>query len=126
LAFFSVGQFANGLDLSQGHVGRALLHGVAGGVLAELQGGSFGHGFVSAGTTKFLSANIHFSNDVASGIAAVLIGGTIDELTGGKFANGAATAALQWAFNQATGAAAARAGRGATRLPSQATDAGHP
>jgi hypothetical protein len=101
LAFYSVGQFAtNTLGLSQEHMGRALLHGLTGGVLAELQGGSFGHGFVSAGTTKFLSANHSLGDNLASGVAAALIGGTIDELTGGKFASGAATAALQWAFNQ--------------------------
>jgi hypothetical protein len=88
VAFLGVGQVANGLGFGSGSVTRAGLHGAAGGVLAELQGGSFGHGFVQAGLGKFLSANLPVPGGgmAAGAIHAVIIGGTIDELTGGKSA----------------------------------------
>ena len=67
-----------------------------------MQGGKFGHGFLSAGLSKLatptISANV--KGDLAQGISIAIVGGTISEATGGKFANGAVTAAMAFAFNQ--------------------------
>ena len=97
------GFWANG---GLGHIGA---HAVTGGVMAELQGGKFGHGFVSAGLSKalgptykgiggdtFMIDNIN----VAEVVVAGTIGGTISKITGGKFANGAVSAAMGNLFNE--------------------------
>ena len=88
-----------------GHIGS---HAVAGGVFAELQGGKFGHGFVSAGVTKALTPYISKvdsgidieGKDIGQAAIAATVGGTVSELTGGKFANGAITAAYGNLFNE--------------------------
>lgn len=78
-------------------------HGAAAGVLTELQGGDFGHAFVSAGVSAALSPAFDFeggSSGQAKGlVASAIVGGTASELVGGKFANGAATAAFAYAFS---------------------------
>lgn len=95
------GFFAKG---GLGHIGT---HAVAGGVLSELQGGKFGHGFFSAGLVKGLSGSISsikaFTiNGKSIGQAAVsaVIGGTASKISGGKFANGAVTGTFQNLYNQ--------------------------
>ena len=78
-------------------------HSAAGGTLNVLQGGKFGHGFVSAGVTKALTPAVDAAssgNIVAGAVGSALIGGTASELSGGKFSNGAATAAFQFLFNE--------------------------
>ena len=88
-------------------IGHIATHAVTGGVLSTLQGGKFGHGFLSAGFSKFAMSNAGFNyNDVSTNaiigrttIAAV-IGGTASKISGGKFGNGAATAAMAQFFNQ--------------------------
>ena len=96
-AFGAIGQANWGIEA------KALAHGIVGGISSELQGGKFGHGFVSAGFTKLLNVNTLVGiekNLTPTRIAvAAIVGGTISELTGGKFANGAATAALGQALN---------------------------
>lgn len=107
LVFFGIGQWSNALEkagnaaFAADGIGRAFLHGVAGGALAELQGGSFGHGFVSAGLSKAITPTVVGSVDspFAQGALVGLVGGTISHLTGGDFANGGATAAMAFAFN---------------------------
>lgn len=78
-------------------------HAMAGGVMNELQGGKFGHGFASAGMTQALAPAIDsFGGEGFSPTRvaiAALVGGTTSAATGGKFANGAATAAFSQAFN---------------------------
>ena len=80
-------------------------HAMAGGVISVMQGGKFGHGFVSAGATKAASPWIGSIGDGARAMAparvatAALVGGTVSAATGGKFANGAVTAAFQQAWN---------------------------
>ncbi|MDM3872258.1 RHS repeat-associated core domain-containing protein [Porticoccus sp. W117] len=93
---------ASGLETTE----RIFAHAVAGGVFSELQGGKFGHGFVSAGLTKAFTtyANFDYSDGSAKAVigrtaVAAMVGGTISELTGGKFANGATTAAIAHLFN---------------------------
>ncbi len=91
-----------------GHFSRSVAHGLVGGVSSVLQGGKFGHGFISAGLTKFMDVNKIFgvSENMAPVrvAAAAIIGGTISERTGGKFASGAITAAYGQLYNGETDA----------------------
>jgi hypothetical protein len=88
-----------------GYAAKVLSHGVAGGVMQSLQGGKFGHGFVSAGVAQAASgmidgidpSNLGFSPSRT--FAAAMLGGSVSAATGGKFASGAATAAFSRAFN---------------------------
>jgi RHS repeat-associated protein len=117
LAFHAVGehfagleaQSSGGLSFSQS-VGKAITHGIVGGIANEIRGGKFGHGFVSAGVTQAFSQHISSITNVgglgsqyldftARVAAAAALGGTVSELTGGKFVNGAATGAFSRAFN---------------------------
>jgi hypothetical protein len=71
-----------------------------GGSISKMQGGSFGHAFVSAGVSALgngLMSTGHIKIESSAGriIASAIIGGTASELSGGKFANGAITAAFQ-------------------------------
>ncbi|HHJ16433.1 MAG TPA: hypothetical protein ENJ80_07020, partial [Gammaproteobacteria bacterium] len=80
-------------------------HAAVGGVMSVLQGGKFGHGFVSTGIVQSFAAPI--SNLRGEGlrgarvVAAAIVGGTASELTGGEFANGATTGAFSYLFNDA-------------------------
>ena len=75
--------------------------------MSHLQGGKFGHGFVSAGFTKW---STQYFNGVqgwkvgnislAQTTVAALVGGTVSHFTGGKFANGAITAAMGNILNE--------------------------
>lgn len=97
-----------GLQLTTGQIaGQITAHAIAGGVINDLQGGKFGHGFFSAGVTKgaggaFLPGGSNLSGrQVAYGtVASAVIGGTASEISGGKFSNGARTAAFQYLYNQ--------------------------
>lgn len=78
------------------------LHATAGGIISVLNGGEFGHGFISAGFTKGIGTPILdvTGADIVTGtIASMVIGGTASELSGGKFRNGALTAAFQTLYN---------------------------
>jgi len=78
-------------------------HAVAGGVMSVLQGGKFGHGFISAGVVEAIGPKalaMAGKNEAAQIVAAAVVGGTASRLAGGKFANGAVTGAFQWAFNE--------------------------
>jgi RHS repeat-associated protein len=97
MVFTGVGQWATTIGANTFE--RALMHGVSNGVLQELQGGSFGHGFVVAGVGKYLSATFVTGNVGVDGVLAILIGGGISKATGGDFVSGAMTAAMQFAFN---------------------------
>lgn len=88
-------------------VAKVAAHAAAGGTLNMLQGGKFGHGFLSAGVTEALSPAIGAigggkgSGAVVGGtIASAVVGGTVSELSGGKFGNGAQTGAFQFLFNK--------------------------
>ena len=81
-------------------------HAGAGGTLNVLQGGKFGHGFVSAGFTEALSPAVgqlgegkDFGTVLAKTAVNAAIGGTASKLSGGSFANGAQTGAFQQLFN---------------------------
>jgi hypothetical protein len=90
---------------------RVVAHGVAGGGISVMNGGRFGHGFLSAGLTQSLSGAIDgidnfgptwgsMGNRVARVIAAATVGGTTSSITGGNFANGAYASAFGRAFNE--------------------------
>lgn len=114
-AFFGVGsaieKFGTGGDflgsgLSRGTFGaKVLSHGITGGVMSELQGGKFGHGFAAAGVMAAFSGAIDRLDQGTAGISAervfvaAALGGTASALSGGKFANGAITGAFSRAFN---------------------------
>jgi RHS repeat-associated protein len=118
--FFKIGDYFRGADWTKassgtgvlktglnagGYAAKVLSHGVAGGVMQSLQGGKFGHGFVSAGVAQAASgmidgidpSNLGFSPSRT--FAAAMLGGSVSAATGGKFASGAATAAFSRAFN---------------------------
>ena len=112
--FFKIGDFfgppAKGTGfLKSGYSGEVFAakvgaHAIAGGVMSELQGGKFGHGFASAGLTQAFSpliGTLGAENRPSPTriLAASLIGGTASKISGGKFANGAVTAAFSRAFN---------------------------
>lgn len=67
--------------------------GLAGGFLNEVQGGNFGHGFISAGIGA-VSGGWFGKKAMNQVLGAAIAGGTVSKLTGGKFANGALTAAF--------------------------------
>jgi hypothetical protein len=79
-------------------------HALAGGILSDLQGGKFGHGFFSAGFTKWAGKAWTLSPNkvIGNSLIQAMIGGTASKITGGKFANGAYTAALQYIVNEAS------------------------
>jgi RHS repeat-associated protein len=93
-----------GTDLSgPGFAVKTVSHGLAGGTLSRLQGGKFGHGFVSAAGSAASApfADLSSAKGAWTGAAvSSVIGGTLSKLSGGKFANGAVTAAMSYAFNQ--------------------------
>lgn len=116
-AFFGVGQaftqanaswaYTGGQLNGIGTVAKTVSHGIAGGVMSDLQGGKFGHGFVSAGVTQAASPQIQNLRGITSQIVgAAVLGGTVSAATGGKFANGAITAAFSHAFNDVAHGAA--------------------
>jgi hypothetical protein len=109
VVFFGIGNYYSGFGDSAGklttgkYAERALVSGVAGGVLATVQGGRFGNGFMSAGLGSALNPAIAQASDntYVQGFAAAIVGGTVSEASGGKFANGAVTAAFSYAMGRA-------------------------
>ena len=74
-----------------GTVGKAVAHGVVGGVRSEIEGGRFATGFLSAAVAKLGSSAIQGQfgeNRFAGAAATAVLGGTVSVLDGGKFANG--------------------------------------
>jgi len=101
-AFMGVGQSfgASSGFFQNGGIGHLGAHALTGGIIADLQGGKFGHGFWSAGITKGAQVSGKMPNDLIGGaMSSAVVGGTVSNLTGGKFANGAITAAFQFAMN---------------------------
>jgi RHS repeat-associated protein len=76
-----------------GKFGAFVASGVAGGVMSDLQGGKFGHGFISAGVGA-VAGGAFGKAPMARIIGSAVVGGTLSKITGGKFANGALTAAF--------------------------------
>jgi RHS repeat-associated protein len=96
-AFYGVGEAFE--PSSFGHIVGS---GLAGGVVNELFGGNFGHGFLSAGISAMASGTINGIKSAGGRIvASAIVGGTASKLTGGKFANGAFGAAFARTLGEA-------------------------
>ncbi|CAC9977428.1 hypothetical protein, partial [uncultured Gammaproteobacteria bacterium] len=78
-------------------------HGLAGGIVQDRMGGSFGAGFLSGSLGSYLGSSGHSKNmpEMISNTARdAVVGGTISVVGGGKFANGAQTGAFRYLFNE--------------------------
>ena len=86
-----------------GHVAKTLAHGIVGGSMSILRGGSFKDGFVSAGVSQAFAPAIADNVSTVGGriVASSLLGGTTSKLTGGSFEEGAITSAFSAGFNEA-------------------------
>ncbi len=85
-----VGEGSSGLDIG----GKMVVQGLAGGLVAEVQGGEFGSGFL-AGAASAAGGEIGTTGDqLGDAMVAGMVGGTVSEMSGGSFANGAVTAAF--------------------------------
>jgi RHS repeat-associated protein len=93
-----VGGYAQAAEL--GRVGTAVAQGAAGGVVEQLHGGNFAHGFLVAGASTFAHSLVPTGQpgvmNAGHMLAHSLIGGSISHLSGGKFGNGAATSAMSY------------------------------
>ncbi len=82
-----------------------MVHGIAQGAIAALQGGNFGAAFLSAAVASgWGSAGIGPKGNSSGAkigrvMEAAIVGGTVSRIGGGKFANGAVTGAFVQAFN---------------------------
>ncbi|MGS2724772.1 RHS repeat-associated core domain-containing protein [Porticoccus sp. GXU_MW_L64] len=97
-AFGALGGSSLGGELS---VEAVLAYGAVGGITSVLQGGKFGHGFLSAGISAIAGGAKWVKSQVVEARALIkaVIGGTISEITGGKFVNGAVSAAFSELFS---------------------------
>jgi hypothetical protein len=77
-------------------------HGLAGGIVQDRMGGSFGAGFLAGSVGSYFGSSGKSSkaNEMIGNTAIeAVIGGTISMIGGGKFANGAQTGAFRYLFN---------------------------
>ena len=80
---------------------KSAFHGFAGGVMGVLQGGKFGHGFLSGFATQAAAGRIgSLEYATQRTIGAAVLGGTVSAATVGKFVNGAVTAAFSRAVSE--------------------------
>lgn len=102
-AFTSYAMAAVGMDMAGGggfSPMELLGFSAMGGITSVLNGGKFGHGFVSAGVGAYVGGTSLGGTGGTPGqiigrtLAKAVVGGTLSKMTGGKFANGAATAAF--------------------------------
>jgi RHS repeat-associated protein len=108
-AFTSVGA---GFDFASATWGETamlgLQFGAIGGITSVLQGGKFGHGFISAGVGAFTGKGLagSFGKAIGGGgrmLVQMVVAGTLSDATGGKFANGAAYTAFSAAVRASAG-----------------------
>ncbi|VVM26169.1 hypothetical protein BSPWISOXPB_5790 [uncultured Gammaproteobacteria bacterium] len=72
-------------------------HGLAGGIVQDRMGGSFGAGFLSGSLGSYLGSSGHSKNMfemIGNTARDAVVGGTISVIGGGKFSNGAQTGRL--------------------------------
>jgi RHS repeat-associated protein len=96
---YGIGSHFQGLEGSFGHV---VSHATLGGVTSYLNGGKFGHGFVSAGVSTALSPYMNTGDTFGDAVSHAVVGGTVSAMSGGKFANGAVTSAFSYGLNELT------------------------
>jgi hypothetical protein len=75
---------------------KTVASGSTQGVVGELQGGKFGHGFLSAGVGFWTGLKFGGPPSVGKFVGSMIAGGVISEMTGGKFENGAFSAGLAY------------------------------
>ncbi|MCG7537945.1 RHS repeat-associated core domain-containing protein, partial [Pseudoalteromonas sp. OOF1S-7] len=73
---------------------RFMFDGIVGGIMSDINGGNFGHGFWAAGLNSAVGGGNYVSNQIGNVIVSAVVGGTISKITGGKFKNGAYSAAF--------------------------------
>lgn len=98
-AFYGVGTLTSTWS---SEVAKVAAHGVTGGIMSELTGGSFKEGFLGSAFAKGFSGPIeNYLPDTrpARVFAAAVVGGTASKLGGGSFSNGAMTGAFSRLFN---------------------------
>jgi len=94
-----------------GYWAKVSLHAAAGGTLNELQGGDFGHGFVTAGVSAGVSPLIDTIGDGRANarpariVVQALVGGAVSKGIGGDFGAGALLAAIGRVMNAESGLA---------------------
>ena len=104
-AFYGIGKHFSALTgLAEGGVAHILTHGVTGGILAELQGGQFGHGFLAAGLSKAVMGRFKYddlSTPAVMGRTAIAatVGGTISRDNRRQVRQRGRTAAMAQLFN---------------------------
>ena len=106
LGWMSSASIISGTGLTAGQIAaQTIANSIASGVIAEMQGGKFGHGFISAGISGATTPGVmnHLEHPLNRAVAIAVVGGTASELTGGKFANGAVTSAMAFAFSNIGG-----------------------
>lgn|GEM_PF-4626708 len=102
-----------------------LAHGAADGVISVMQGGKFGHGFVSNAVSEAFSPVISdISDEYAQGLVASLVGGTASAASGGKFADGFVSAGVGYAFNKLRHSAEQESGFGNVDDPARYHESG--
>jgi RHS repeat-associated protein len=82
-------------------ISKSIASGTASGITADLQGGKFGHGFLSAGVGFWTGLKYGGPPNFGKFLGTAIAGGTISAVTGGKFGNGAFTAALAYVASYA-------------------------
>ncbi|MCA8836247.1 MAG: hypothetical protein K8963_00150, partial [Proteobacteria bacterium] len=100
----SAGIFSHVAGLNVGPLARVVLKGSINGGISVIQGGKFGHGFLSTFVVSYLGASNFATGEsaghiVAESAYAAVLGGTVSATTGGKFANGAISSAFAHLFN---------------------------
>ena len=119
---FPLGNF--GLNLAT--AGHVVTVATVGGITTSLQGGRFGHGFLSAGLGSAAPALPGLRQLASTGLGgralvSAVTAGTVSEITGGKFANAAFSAAFVALVSSAVQrAASARVSAGAAAEASAA------
>jgi len=102
---FGIGQYVKeAVDVAYQVAAAAVLHGLAQGVLAAVQGDNFGAAFLagsiaSAFGPQSTNGSLSIGTRAIRVVQAALIGGTVSKIGGGKFGNGAITGAFVQAFN---------------------------
>ena len=102
--FHGAGTFAQGFfdagKVVAGTAAKFVSHGLVGGLTSELQGGTFGSGFLAAGVSSLAGPFLKKGKVVRNTVISAVAGGVGSELGGGKFANGAVTGAYGYLFNE--------------------------
>ncbi|CAC9982743.1 hypothetical protein [uncultured Gammaproteobacteria bacterium] len=85
-----------------GSMKTLVAHGLAGGIVQDRMGGSFGAGFLTGSVGSYFGSSGKSGNTnemIGNTAIEAVIGGAISVVGGGKFANGAQTGAFRYLFN---------------------------